>query len=101
MPRRGGNMKVKGARVIITGASQGSGRAIALEFGRRGARLALAARSRRALEELGGLINADRGSAIVIPTDVTDGDAVEQLAQETVSELGGIDILVNNAGIGM
>src|SRR5438309_24824 len=101
MPRRGGNMKVKGARVIITGASQGIGRAIALEFGRRGARLALAARSRPALEELAGLINADGGSAIVIPTDVTDADAVEQLAQETVIELGGIDILVNNAGIGI
>src|SRR5438552_6511231 len=101
MPRRGGNMKVKGARVIITGASQGIGRAIALEFGRRGAQLALAARSRPALEELAGLINADGGSAIVIPTDVTDADAVEQLAQETVSELGGIDILVNNAGIGI
>ena len=101
MPRRGGNMKVKAARVIITGASQGIGRAIALEFGLRGARLALAARSRPALEELAGLINADGGSAIVIPTDVTDADAVEQLAQETVIELGGIDILVNNAGIGI
>ena len=94
-------MKVRGARVIVTGASQGIGRAIALEFGRRGARLALASRHRPALEELAGLIEADGGSAIVIPTDVTEAGAAEQLARSTIRELGGIDILVNNAGVGM
>jgi short-subunit dehydrogenase len=47
------------------------------------------------------LIKAEGGSAIVIPTDVTAAGALEQLAQDTIRELGGIDILVNNAGIGM
>ena len=94
-------MQLEKARVIVTGASQGIGRAIALEFGRRGARLALAARNRQALEELAASIKAGGGSAIVIPTDVTAAGAVEQLAQETIRQLGGIDILVNNAGIGM
>jgi uncharacterized protein len=94
-------VKLREARVIVTGASQGIGRAIALEFGRRGARLALASRNRQALDEVAGLIKADGGSAIVIPTDVTAAGAVEQLAQDTIRELGGIDILVNNAGIGM
>ena len=94
-------MKLRDARVIVTGASQGIGRAIALEFGRRGARLALASRNRQALDEVAGLIKADGGSAIVIPTDVTAAGAAEQLAQDTIRELGGIDILVNNAGIGM
>ena len=94
-------MKLRDARVIVTGASQGIGRAIALEFGRRGARLALASRNRQALDEVAGLIKADGGSAIVIPTDVTAAGAAERLAQDTIRELGGIDILVNNAGIGM
>jgi len=94
-------VKLRDARVIVTGASQGIGRAIALEFGRRGARLALASRNRQALDEVAGLIKADGGSAIVIPTDVTAAGAAERLAQDTIRELGGIDILVNNAGIGM
>jgi len=94
-------VKLRDARIIVTGASQGIGRAIALEFGRRGARLALASRNRQALDEVAGLIKADGGSAIVIPTDVTAAGAAERLAQDTIRELGGIDILVNNAGIGM
>jgi short-subunit dehydrogenase len=94
-------VQLKNARVIVTGASQGIGRAIALEFGRRGARLALASRNRQALDEVAALVKAEGGSAIVIPTDVTAAGALDQLAQDTIRELGGIDILVNNAGIGM
>jgi short-subunit dehydrogenase len=94
-------VQLKNARVIVTGASQGIGRAIALEFGRRGARLALASRNRPALDELAASIRSEGGWAIVIQTDVTVAGEVEQLAHDTISELGGIDILVNNAGIGM
>jgi len=89
------------ARVIVTGASSGIGRAIAIEFGRRGASLALASRNRHALDEVAASITAQGGLAIVIPTDVTAPGAVEQMANDVIGELGGIDILVNNAGVGM
>ena len=94
-------MRLKNARVIVTGASSGIGRAIAVEFGRRGARLALASRNRSALEEVAVAIKTDGGSAIVIPTDVTVGGAVKEMADAAIRELGGIDILVNNAGVGL
>ena len=94
-------MRLKDARVIVTGASSGIGRAIALEFGRRGARLALAARNQTALDEVAAAIKAEGGSAVVIPTDVTVDGAVKEMADAAIRELGGIDILVNNAGRGM
>ena len=94
-------MQLKNARVIVTGASSGIGRAIALEFGRRGARLALASRNRPALEDVAASIKAQGGSAVVIPTDVAAEGAVKQMTDEAIRELGGIDILVNNAGRGM
>lgn len=94
-------MQLKGARVVVTGASSGIGRAVAEEFGRRGAALALASRDQTRLNEVAAGIQRAGGRAIVVPTDVTADGALESLAQETIRQLGGIDILVNNAGIGL
>jgi short-subunit dehydrogenase len=94
-------MRLQGARVIVTGASSGIGRAIAIEFGRRGARLALASRRAEALASTAQVITVEGGSAVVIPTDVNQVSEIEAMAAETTRQLGGIDILVNNAGVGL
>ena len=83
-------MHLNNARVVITGASQGIGRAIALEFSGRGARVALAARNRLALDELASEIRDRGGEAVVILTDVTIPDQVERMTTETIRGLGGI-----------
>lgn len=94
-------MKLDGSTAIITGASSGIGRAIAIELASRGARVVLASRNAGALEEVAALIRRQRGSAAVIPTDVTADGALSRLAEETLRQFGRIDILVNNSGIGL
>jgi NAD(P)-dependent dehydrogenase (short-subunit alcohol dehydrogenase family) len=83
---------------VVTGASRGIGRAIALGFARAGADLALAARSKEDLESLASEIESMGRRAIAVPTDVTERDQIEHLMDRTVSDLGALDTLVNNAG---
>ena len=89
--------------VFITGASSGIGRALAVEMGRRGYRLALAARRMEALEEIRETILADtpRAEVSVRKLDVTDFDDVYAAFQEMVGAIGGIDIVVANAGVAL
>ncbi|KAA0583490.1 SDR family oxidoreductase [Azospirillum sp. B21] len=91
---------LQGAAVVVAGASSGIGRATALAFAREGARLALAARREELLEEVAEECRGLGASAVVIPTDVTDADAVKRLAERTVEEFGSIDIWIANAGVG-
>ena len=84
---------------IVTGASSGIGEATARHLAREGATVVLAARREDRLTELKASIEADGGTALAVPTDVTDRDAVKALAQTTLDTYGRIDILVNNAGI--
>ena len=83
---------------LVTGASRGIGRGIALAFAEQGAHVVLAARSTGQLEQVAKEIQALGGRAHVVKTDLFDNDAVRGMVKEAASEFGRLDILVNNAG---
>jgi len=91
---------IKNKVAIITGSSQGIGKALALGFAMSGASVTLAARTLADLEAVAGEIKAKGGKTLILPTDVTNSDQVSQMVQKTVKEFGRIDILVNCAGGG-
>ncbi len=91
---------LRGAAILITGASAGIGRATALAFAKEGARLLLAARRRERLEEVAAAVHALGGEALVAQTDVADRRQVESAVHQALSTFGRLDILINNAGIG-
>lgn len=84
--------------VVVTGAGTGIGRQIALEFGRGGAKVAVAARTRADIEAVAADIAVAGGSALPIVVDVADPGSVEAMLREVRRALGPIDVLVNNAG---
>lgn len=87
--------------VIITGASSGIGREMALQLADQGARLVLAARQADKLAELSMTSRSRGGQALAVPTDVSDPKQCQALIETAVKTYGGIDMLVNNAGITM
>ena len=87
-----------GKACVVTGASRGLGRAIALAFAEQGADVVLGARSRADLEAVAREIEAKGRRAVVQPTDVTDFGQIRALADAAVARLGRIDVWVNNAG---
>jgi NAD(P)-dependent dehydrogenase (short-subunit alcohol dehydrogenase family) len=92
------NASLEGRTAIITGASRGIGRAIALRFAREGAQVTLVARSADVLADVASQIDDLNGQALVVTADITDEGAAELIATRTLESFGGIDILVNNAG---
>lgn len=85
---------------MITGASSGIGRGLALAIARRGARLGLVARRAEVVDEVVREIEAVGGQALALPADVESEDSIRAAADKLRAELGRIDILIANAGIG-
>ncbi|HXY08216.1 MAG TPA: 3-oxoacyl-[acyl-carrier-protein] reductase [Terriglobales bacterium] len=92
-------MSLSGRVALVTGASQGIGRACALKLAEAGAAVALAARNQEKLEELAGAITAKGGQATTFVMDVGDEQQIKAGCKAALDKFGKIDILVNNAGI--
>jgi len=85
--------------VIVTGASAGIGKALALQLARQGARVAVAARRTERLEQIAADCRALGAEALVVPTDVADEAQCKALVEKTVAAFGRLDMLINNAGL--
>jgi NAD(P)-dependent dehydrogenase (short-subunit alcohol dehydrogenase family) len=93
-----GHKSLTGKIALVSGASKGLGRAMALALSAEGATVGLVSRSREKLEEVRSEISSLGGTAAVFTADVANEDAVRQLETEVSSQLGKVQILVNNAG---
>ncbi len=89
-----------GLTALVTGASSGIGRVLALRLAGKGARVALVARREPELESVAAEIRAQGGEALVLPCDVADGNQATAAARQALDHFGAVDILVNNAGYG-
>src|SRR6202162_1344525 len=93
-------MSILAGRIaLVTGASQGIGRACALELARAGASVALAARNLDKLAEVAAEITAAGGTAHPFALDVASEESIKDCAKAVIAHFGGVNILVNNAGI--
>jgi 3-oxoacyl-[acyl-carrier protein] reductase len=93
-------LPLSGRVAVVTGASRGIGRAIALELGKQGASVAVNYfSSPEKAEEVAAEITANGANAIAFQADVSDSEQAGSLIKAAIEELGGLDILVNNAGI--
>lgn len=92
------DLQLEGKRALVTGGSRGIGREIARHLASEGARVAITARGREALDAAVADIRASTGGeAVAVVADMSDDSSVERMVDETVSALGSVDILVNNA----
>jgi short-subunit dehydrogenase len=86
--------------ILVTGASSGIGRALAVEYARGGSRLALAARRADELEATAAEVRAAGGEAVCIPADLTDVDVAAEVVRRAERDLGSLEMVVANAGRG-
>jgi short-subunit dehydrogenase len=90
----------RGSRIVLTGASSGIGRALALRLAAAGSRLVLASRGQERLDELAREVWEKGGEATPLAADVVEASHRARLVEGALAALGGLDVLVNNAGIG-
>lgn len=91
--------ELEGKIALVTGASQGLGRALALAYAREGAKLVINARSEGSIRPVAEEVEALGAEVLAIPADVADSESVDRLVSQAAERFGGIDVLVNNAGI--
>jgi NAD(P)-dependent dehydrogenase (short-subunit alcohol dehydrogenase family) len=92
-------MKFRDRTVLVTGASRGIGRSIALRFAEEGARLALVARTEAELLQTASLVEKAGARTVAVPADIRDPVGAAASVEQAEAELGAIDVLVNNAGV--
>lgn len=90
---------LQGKTALVTGASQGIGRASALALAKAGARVALAARNEAKLNEVAAEIASSGGAAAVFALDIANEESIKNCAKAAIAHFSSIEILVNNAGI--
>ncbi|MBL8675175.1 MAG: SDR family NAD(P)-dependent oxidoreductase [Rhodospirillales bacterium] len=96
---RSGTGRLAGRVALVTGASRGIGAAVARRFAAEGAHIVAVARTTGGLEELDDTIQAAGGSATLVPLDITDGPAIDRMAEALHGRFGRLDVLVGNAGV--
>ncbi|MBB2482318.1 SDR family oxidoreductase [Bacillus sp. APMAM] len=92
-------MNFSGKVVVVTGAGNGIGKTVAIEYAKKGAKVVVAEVEREAGQRTSDQINQDGGNAIFIKTDVRNPEEIEDLFSAAARECGSVDIVINNAGV--
>jgi NAD(P)-dependent dehydrogenase (short-subunit alcohol dehydrogenase family) len=95
------NSKLQGKTALITGASSGLGKRLALDLAAQGLNLGLASRSEQPLQETAGGVRRSGADCLVVPTDVTDAGQCREMVSAVTAEFGALDYLILSAGVSM
>jgi NADP-dependent 3-hydroxy acid dehydrogenase YdfG len=93
-------MKFKNKTVIVTGASRGIGKEVAIQLAKKGANTVLVARGKDDLKKLLNIITKMGAETMIVPADVSEEKEVEKVMKKAIKRFGKVDIVINNAGIG-